>query len=243
MSYQLNHPKAYLGYAVALDVGGYPASAKHLTTEYITNGTSMARRGAQHLDLVDDERELTPHGEWVVTQAPRWFGVDDNQSVLEELDGLRGARGRFSETLETLPQGDAFTLVAGDDDITKLIQTLEHAHSHSVDLSLATLVTDCWNEFGEYRLVEQLFLRDDEHVTEHVFTDVGDPEVIDIVPDALEDSHAPSPNGDVPIYQSPTVHQLKTVLWHLGLLVEKGTQAKDIDPTESFWGLEPEADD
>ena len=136
MSYQLNHPKAYLGYAVALDVGGDPASAKHLTTEYITNGTSMARRGAQHLDLVDDE-----------------------------------------------------------------------------------------------------------HVTEHVFTDVGDPEVIDIVPDALEDSHAPSPNGDVPIYQSPTVHQLKTVLWHLGLLVEKGTQAKDIDPTESFWGLEPEADD
>jgi hypothetical protein len=42
-------------------------------------------------------------------------------------------------------------------------------------------------------------------------------------------------DGDV--YHSPTVFQLKAMLYHVGLLTERGSEPSNLDPTADVWRL------
>jgi hypothetical protein len=50
----------------------------------------------------------------------------------------------------------------------------------------------------------------------------------ELVPDTLA-------SGDV--YASPTVFQLKAMLWHAGFLTQRGAETHRLDPTSDAWQL------
>lgn len=69
----------------------------------------------------------------------------------------------------------------------------------------------------------ELFLRGDEDVRGRALDADGR-----LRESVLED-------GDV--YHSPTVHQLKAMLYHVGLLTERGAEPHRLDPTDDVWRL------
>lgn len=69
----------------------------------------------------------------------------------------------------------------------------------------------------------ELFVRGDEGVRRRVLA--GDGALRDR---ALEDGEG---------YHSPTVFQLKAMLFHAGILTERGAEPPRLDPTEDVWAL------
>lgn len=237
--YQLNHPKAYLGYTVALAKGGDKQSADELTEEYVTGGPDMARRGAQNLGLVeqtDDGYQPTGWGDLLVLDLQYTFDTDSNQDVLEEFDELRGARTRF---IEQFP--DLRTLCAeigmGDPMISSLVSLIHGIQRDRItsdepmELSTVELFDATWER--DRATAANLFVRDDDDVRDAIFDQF---EVADQTP--LLDNE--TSDGASPVYVSSTTYQLKTICWHLGLLQQNGTQASNLDPLEQTWSAEPD---
>ena len=44
-------------------------------------------------------------------------------------------------------------------------------------------------------------------------------------------------HGDGNLYHSPTVFQLKTMLFHAGILSRRGSEPKELQPAEDVWKL------
>jgi hypothetical protein len=42
---------------------------------------------------------------------------------------------------------------------------------------------------------------------------------------------------DGSVYHSPTVFQLKAILYHAGILTNRGTEPSNLDPNEDVWAL------
>jgi hypothetical protein len=258
--YQLNHPKNYVAYALALAETNDPDRAAQLTEEYVTNGVGMARRGAENLGLVDDG-ELTHRGRWLANH-PEWFNGQTIRDVLRTFDDRRGTRKRFVEDFpgfwETAP-GIAY----GDETIARLASILEAEHARRSETALQygletnTFLARCWERNPSWAL--ELFIADNETVREHILDrteryDADYPDELDqtdyqsLQTDALWQNRIVGPNAtsidyDGPIYRSTTTYQLKTVGWHLGVFHTKGVQSVDLDPETLTWGLETDAAD
>lgn len=212
--YQLNHPKAYLGYALSLYRAETKADADELTREYVTNGADMARRGAENLELVsqtDTGLKLTERGVWVASKLPEWLGCEDSQEAFEVLDHCRGARRRFVEQFPAL-QDVGPAIACGDSTFERLVENLGEFHDERARLGYSYALS-----------TEELYRA----------LEVADPEfgkdlllVEDRKPGRLE-------------YRSSTTFQLKTIGWHFGVFQEKGVQSDEHDPTEHCWMLEP----
>lgn len=226
--YAFNHPKNYLGYAVALAHTRKPESADRLTEKYVVGDASTARRGAEHLDLVSDG-ELTERGEWATSELRHRLVGDENcLEVLELFDDLRGTRKRFVEQFPSLRDvGPGIAI--GDPSIARLVNCLREIHKERQG-------EDTQYAVSTIRLFFGLHIRDTEFATElllHDHPEIREADSGDDV-DALQ---AGSLNG-VTTYRSATTYQLHNLLWHLGVVWTKGVQAKDLNPFDDTWALE-----
>lgn len=226
--YSFNHPKNYLGYAVALAHTRDRESAGQLVEEYVVGAPDMARRGAENLGLIQNN-ELTERGEFVVGELrDRLVDDEDCLEVLELFDDLRGARKRFVEQFPAL-RSLGPCIAMGDPAIARLANCLREVHKErqGEDVSYAVSTADL---FFELHIRDEKFARSfliHDHPT--IRTATGGDDVV-----GLKDGHI----DGVTTYRSATTYQLHNLLWHLGVVWTKGKQAKDLNPLEDSWALE-----
>ncbi len=139
-SFPVNHPKNYIGYALALAADG---DTNTVYADNVINAISSGRRGAILLNLVDDQPagdSLTHLGAEVVR-----FARDQHDSVtaaLAEFDTWTGSRTRFTELAPRWAQ--LARSVAIQYEPTRLIITaLERLHQNGTrDATLADVALE-----------------------------------------------------------------------------------------------------
>lgn len=215
----LNHPKNYLAYPLALSHDG---DTEAVLAERVVKATDAARTGAAFLDLVTvepDRTTLRPLGEEVVRFALGEYGSVD--AALDAFDDWKRSRQRFAD-LAPRWGGLARRVVFAYPATELLVEALQTMHDDGTPApSLVDLVTHLYATRPTFAV--ELFVRGTDDARNRVFDDEGA-----LRPDALAD-------GDV--YHSPTVFQLKTMLYHAGLLTESGTEPSTLDPTADEWAL------
>ncbi|MFC6836093.1 hypothetical protein [Halomarina ordinaria] len=219
-SFGLNHPKNYLGYPLALYADG---PTDDLLREYrVVGAVDDARRGAAFLDLVDERPEgvtLTALGREVVRFARSHYG--SAESALAEFENWYRSSRRFVELAPRWGQL-ARRVVFAYPATHLIVEELQHMHEDGfADPSLVDLVEYLHQLHPSFTV--ELFVRGDESVRRRVLTPDGD-----LRRSALEDGT---------VYHSPTVFQLKAMLYHVGLLTERGREPNRLDPTDDVWAL------
>ncbi|EMA32358.1 hypothetical protein [Halobiforma nitratireducens] len=218
-SFGLNHPKNYLGYPLAHYADGDTAT---VLSEYdVVDAVAEARRGAAFLGLIvaDARVELTPLGEEVVRFAKARYG--SVEGALEEFAAWHGSPKRFADLAPAW--GQLARRVVFDYEATELlVRELQAMHDHGIPEPSLVEVVDWLHELYPSFTIE-LFVRGDEAVRGRVLTEDGDLRLA-----SLEDGE---------IYHSPTVFQLKAMLYHAGILTDRGSEPSDLEPTADVWAL------
>ena len=218
-SFGLNHPKNYLGYPLALY---HPGDTEQVLAEYVVGETDGARQGAAFLGLIEERPDrvtLTPLGREVVRFAMDEYGGVD--AALRRFDDWRRSRRRFREvaprwgllTRRVLWAYPATQLLVEE------IQTM--ADDDIADPSLVDLVE--WLHVQHPTFTVELFVRGDADVRGRVLDGDGDLRRGELT------------DGDV--FHSPTVFQLKAMLFHAGMLETRGAEPHRLDPETDSWAL------
>jgi len=218
-SFGLNHPKNYLAYPLAVY---HPDETEGVLAERVVRATTDARRGATFLDLVEerpDRVDLTPLGREVVRFALDRYGSVD--AALREFEDWQGSRKRFRDLA---PEWGLLTrrIVWAYPATKLLVEELQQMHEDGItDPSLVDLVE--WLHVHHPTFTVELFVRGTDDARSRVLDEDGE-----LQPDALTDGN---------VYHSPTVFQLKAMLYHAGLLAERGAEPHRLDPTADSWRL------
>jgi hypothetical protein len=218
-SFGLNHPKNYLAYPLALYHAG---DTDRVLAERVVGATGDARRGAAFLGLVEEaptRTELTPLGREVVRFALDRYGSVD--TALDEFEGWKRSRKRFCELAPEW--GLVARRVVWAYPATKLlVEELQNLHDDGVRApSLVQLVERLHTLHPTFTV--ELFLRGSDDARSRALTGDGELRAA-----ALEDGT---------VYHSPTVFQLKAMLFHAGVLTERGAEPHRLDPTADVWQL------
>jgi hypothetical protein len=218
-SFGLNHPKNYLAYPLALY---HPDETETILEARVVAATDDARTGAVFLGLIEDRpngAELTPLGREVVRFALDRHGTVD--SALAAFDEWRGSPSRFCEL--DPGWGAMGRRVVWAYPATKLlVEELQTMYEDGiVDPSLVEFVE--WLSVQHPTFAVELFVRGTDDARGRVLGADGELRV-----EELRD-------GDV--FHSPTVFQLKAMLYHVGILEERGAEPSRLDPTEDSWRL------
>jgi hypothetical protein len=219
MSFGLNHPKNYLAYPLALY---HPEETETVLAERVVRATDSARTGAAFLGLVEEQPnrvDLTPLGEEVVRFALSRYGTVD--SALDVFEEWQGAKQRFCEL--TPAWGSIARRVVWAYPATKLlVKELQTMHDDGiVDPSLVDLVE--WLHAQHPTFTVELFVRGTDDARSRVLQPDGELRI-----EAL---------GDGQVFHSPTVFQLKAMLYHAGILTERGAEPHRLDPKSDSWKL------
>jgi hypothetical protein len=218
-SFGLNHPKNYLAYPLALS---HPGPTDEVLAEHVVRATDDARTGATFLNLVDDRPDglrLTPLGREVVRFALAEYGSAG--AALGAFDDWKRSRRRFCDLA---PRWGLLTrrVVSAYPATQLLVEELQHLHDDGVaEPTLPQFVTYL-HELHPSLTVE-LFLRGDDDVRGRALTAAG------------ELRREPLSDGDV--YHSPTVFQLKAMLYHAGILTSRGAEPSNLVPEDDVWAL------
>ncbi len=218
-SFGLNHPKNYLGYPLALY---HPDDTETVLAAHVVRAVESARMGAAFLGLVDEQPNnvvLTPLGEEVIRFAVNRYG--SVHAALTEFEEWKGSRRRFCELA---PKWGLVTKrVVWAYPATQLLVTeLQTMHEDAVTTpSLIELVE--WLHVHHPTFTVELFLRGTEDVRGRVLDENGG-----LCVDALEDGR---------VFHSPTVFQLKAILYHAGVLTDRGAEPNRLDPATDVWKL------
>ena len=219
-SFSLNHPKNYLGYPLAHYADGDTASL--LSRYKVVSATDAARQGAAFLDLITvhpDRVTLTALGREVIR-----FGLRRHDSVEAALEAFEDWYRSTARFIDVAPAwGQLVRRVVFSYPATQLLVTeLENIHADGNPTpSLPTLVE--YLHVLHPAFAVELFVRGDEAVRRRVLTQDGD-----LRTEALE-------NGS--IYHAPTVFQLKAMLYHAGIVTERGSEPHRLEPAEDIWAL------
>lgn len=219
-SFSLNHPKNYLGYPIALAADG---DTDALLKQYqIVNATAQARRGASHLNLIDTSlghARLTPLGKEVVRFAVRQSGSID--AALSEFESWYRSRKRFCELAPAWGELARRVLFAYRG-TTLIIEELQQMHTDGfTEPSLTEFVSYLHTLHPTFTI--ELFIKGTEAARRRVLTPEGN-----IRRAGLKDGE---------VYHSPTVFQLKTMLYHAGFLTDRGREPHRLDPQTDVWAL------
>ncbi|WP_415382052.1 hypothetical protein [Halosimplex sp. TS25] len=218
-SFGLNHPKNYLAFPLALY---HPDETERVLADRVVGAVDSARAGAAFLGLVNEapnRPDLTPLGEEVVR-----FALDRHGSVdaaLEEFATWRGSPKRFRDLA---PQWGAMARrVMWSYPATQLlVEELQTMHDDGItDPALVDLVE--WLHVDHPTFTVELFLRGTDDARSRVLDGDGDLQVDEL--------------GDGNVYHSPTVFQLKAMLYHAGILADRGAEPHRIDPESDSWAL------
>ena len=218
-SFGLNHPKNYLAYPLALYHSG---NTNEILADRVVRATTDARRGAAFLGLIEerpDRTVLTPLGEEVVRFAlDRYDSVDQ---VLTTFETWQRSRKRFCEVAPEWGQL-ARRVVWAYPATRLLVDELQTMHDDGItEPSLVDLVE--WLSVHHPTLTVELFLRGTEEVRSRVLDADGTIQV-----DELRDGN---------VYHAPTVFQLKAMLYHSGVLTDRGAEPHRLNPTTDVWAL------
>jgi len=215
-SFPVNHPKNYLGYALALAADG---DTRDIYSQHVINSVSGGRRGAILLGLVDnrpDGETLTHLGAEVVRFARAQHG--SIAAALAEFASWKGRSTRFTELAPRWAQ--LARSVAIQYDPTQLIvEALERLHERNSAPAGIDAVAREACRINQPLAVEMFFTQTRR---EDVLTADGD-----IDGDAL---------GDPAVYKSGIHFQFKYQLYHIGLLTSGGTDDKSA-VLEDRWAL------
>lgn len=215
ISLAYNHPKNHLGVPIAV------ASKRETHTaieDALVAGTTRAVSGAVELGLVtgaSDEQtalSLTTTGERVVDTIT---SDRSPEAALDGLSRLHGSTARFVDEASRYWEPVATEVYQQYEPAAALISLLDVTGP----TSLAKLTA---------------------HAAKH------QPTVADLLlGESLVEPPAPTdPLGNtalaIPsIYYSPATCQLKTQLWHVGLLTERGASSTALAPLDDRWTIEP----
>jgi hypothetical protein len=218
-SFGLNHPKNYLAYPLAVVADG---PTDELLGAHVVSATADARRGAAFLGLVEERPDgvaLTPLGREVVRFALARH--DTPASALERFEEWRRSRRRF---VEVAPEwGQLARRVVWAYPATQLlVEELQTLHDERVaEPSLVDLVE--WLHTHHPTFTVELFLRGSEDVRSRVLDTDGELRT--------------GPLADGEVYHAPTVFQLKAMLFHAGVVTERGAEPHRLDPEDDVWAL------
>ncbi|MFC6731519.1 MULTISPECIES: hypothetical protein [unclassified Haladaptatus] len=221
-SFGLNHPKNYLGYALAMAEAQHREEADRLLETHVVGDTASARQGAAFLGLVDTSLgrdRLTPLGREVARFAQEQEG--SVRAALERFADWKRTRSRFSTEAPRWGQL-ARRVVFAYPATQLLVAELEELHEwNEPNPTLVDLVTSLFTQHPSFTV--ELFIRGTAEARQAVLDTDGK-----LRQAALAD-------GDV--YHSPTVFQLKAMLYHVGLLTERGREPNRLDPETDVWAL------
>lgn len=229
-SYPLNHPKSYIGYVVALAATGDHTVATTRLEETVINAVEDARRGAWHLDLItrpspdattDREYLLTDRGQLVAEKAIDAYGSYEN--ALDAFASLKGSTTRFAETHDVWETVGPY-IAQADPAIAYFVPLMQHLHEKTGrdTFPLVELTRDYLIGVDAAFTVE-FFFNDRQTVHDRVAAATANNET-DVF-------------TDVDAYRATVTYQLKTMLYHLGVLTEPGKDTSRLDPETDQWGL------
>ena len=218
-SFGLNHPKNYLAYPLAVH---HQRDTEAVLSEYVVRAVDEARTGAAFLDLIDNQpasTRLTPLGREVVRFALREYGSVD--AALRAFEDWKRSRARFCDLV---PKWGMLTrrLVYAYPATQLLVEELQHLHEDGLaEPALPDLVEYLHTLHPSFTV--ELFIRGDEDVRSRVLSADGELQ--------------PEPLTDGRVYHSPTVFQLKAMLYHAGILTERGAEPSNLEPATDVWAL------
>lgn len=216
-SFPVNHPKNFLGYALAVAAEG---PTREVYTDNVINAVSGGRRGALLLALVNHDpngETLTHLGAEVVRFAKAQHG--DVYAALEQVDTWTGRSTRFTEFAPRWAQlARAVTIQYEPTQL--IVDALEglHQEGHRT-VTLPELVARACAI--NQPLAVEVFITADER--DAVLTTDGE----------LDRSALQDPS----VYKSGAYFQFKTQLYHVGLITEGGTDDAAAALTDE-WQLE-----
>jgi hypothetical protein len=216
-SFPVNHPKNYLGYALAIAANG---DTRPVYSEHVINTVSGGRRGAILLGLVDNRPEgdvLTHLGAEVVR-----FARDQHESVADALDEFASWKRRSTRFTTLAPRwGQLARSVAIQYDPTQLIvEALERLHQRGIETTTIDALVREASHINQPLAIE-VFITQPRR--EDVLTADGD----------INESMLTDPT----VYKSGIHFQFKYHLYHVGLLTKGGTDDKD-EVLSNGWALE-----
>jgi len=218
-SFGLNHPKNYLAYPLAVY---HPDDTETVLADRVVRAVDSARKGAVFLNLVTDsptDERLTPLGQEVVRFALGRYGSAD--AALDAFEAWHGSRGRFCEIA---PEWGlvARRVVWAYPATQLLVEELQTMYDDGITApSLVEFVE--WLHIHHPTFTVELFVRGTEPARSRIFDGNGNLQL-----EQLEDGS---------VFHSPTVFQLKAMLYHTGFLAERGAEPHRLDPTSDSWRL------
>jgi hypothetical protein len=223
-SFGLNHPKNYLGFALAVV---HDAATAAVVAERVVGAVEDAARGAAFLGLVEEApqgRSLTPLGREVGR-----FAVDEYGSVDAALDAFADWKGSPKRFCELAPRWGllARRVLWAYPATQLLVEELQHMHEDGIPEPSLVDVVEYLHALHPSFAVE-LFVRGTENARERVLTADGELRRSALCAGA--------------VYHSPTVFQLKAMLFHAGFLTERGAEPSNLDPEGDVWRLRTPVD-
>ncbi len=216
-SFPVNHPKNYLGYALALAADG---DTRDIYSNHVINSVAGGRRGAVLLGLVDNRPDgdvLTHLGAEVVR-----FAQNQHDSIATALDKFASWKGQSTRFTVLAPRwAQLAQSVAVQYDPTQLIiEALERLHQRGIEPATIDAVTREACRINQPLAVEVFFTQTRR---EDVLT--ADGEIDETV------------LSDATVYKSGIHFQFKYHLYHIGLLTDGGTDDQD-EVLDNDWALE-----
>lgn len=187
----------------------HPEETDTVLADRVVAATDAAHTGAAFLDLIDDQPtgvSLTALGAEVVR-----FGIDRYGSVDAALDAFAEWHRTRSRFYDEAPEWGLLTrrIVWAYPATKLLVESLQAMHAEGITApSLVDLVA--WLHEGYPTFTVELFLRGTDDVRSRVLNKDGELRMSELT--------------DGRCYHSPTVFQLKTMLYHAGLLTERGAE-------------------
>ena len=219
-SFGLNHPKNYLGYPLAHYADG--STEKLMRENKVVREIGSAKRGAAVLGLVEEgpnSVRLTALGREVVR-----FALDRYGSVERALNEFSNWFRKSHCFYDLAPEWGLLTRrVVFDYPATQLIvEELQRLHEDGENEPNLIQLVEYLHELHPTFTIE-LFVRGTDDARNQVLGPEGELRI-----DALADGN---------VYHSPTVFQFKAILYHAGILTQRGAEPSNLDPTADTWAL------
>jgi len=231
----LNHPKNYLGFVLAFSNASSGSETKELLEEYsIVNDYEKAKNGAVELGYLtteDSEYVLTERGKAIEQLVNEEYG--SVQRGLESLGELYRSPKRFVEVRpewEEFLQDSILALPPTERLIGGIQEVLTERVAPAEELELPIMFGELYCNDPKFALA--LFLNS-ENRDRYKDLSLNADDIRGTLPEKLFEPRN---------YFSKTIFQLKTFLWHGGLLTTKGKEASKLRPEHKhyFWGLDPD---
>lgn len=208
-TFRYNHPKNYLGVPIAVDAEG---STGALVQAHVVRGAGAAKKGAEELNLIDNRGELTQDGRRIATHAADTYG--SARTALEQFEEWRGTTTRLIELDGGVWAGVVPEIVSGYPPVKDIAAILNENGNRLTLPELAHEYLIRWPETARALVVRHTVdLPEDESQAADMLFDAG-------------------------VYHSGVTCQLKTILYHCGILTEKGSDSTHLMPATDVWELE-----